>query len=88
MANSLAEQETERRRAAQSDLPNEHMQDLRVRAVELEIGSMRISRMYPVDDLIWELPSEKRERKAMADCQRDLVAAADRLSQEPLVIRG
>lgn len=85
---SVAEQEIERSRVAKSDRPNEELQESRVSAVELEIGNMRISRIYPVNDLIWELPEEKRERKAIADCQRDLATAADQLSKEPVVIRG
>lgn len=78
----------ERGGATRCDSQRDDVREPCVRAIEIEIGSMRISRAYPVNDLIWDLPEEKRERKAIADCQRDLAMSADLLSQEPIVIRG
>lgn len=36
----------------------------RLRAIEITRGNLTIRRRYPEDDLIWELPIEKRERKS------------------------
>jgi hypothetical protein len=59
-----------------------------VQTIELKSGNMIITRTYPDDDLIWGLPQEKRERKAIADCRRDLAVMADELSHEQVVVRG
>lgn len=59
-----------------------------LRAVEIKRGNMTIRRLYPEGDLFWELPVEKRERKAIADSQRELAMLADELSHEQVVVRG
>lgn len=56
--------------------------------ISIKIGTMTIARTYPHDDLIWGLPDEKRMRKVVADCQKDLLIEADRLSNTPYTIRG
>jgi hypothetical protein len=62
--------------------------ETRMRAIEITRGHLTIRRLYPEGDLIWELPIEKRERKAIADSQRELSILADELSREQVVIRG
>ena len=56
--------------------------------VAVVLGGTRIERDYPERDPIWTLPEEKRERKAIADAQRDLAEGADALSKTPYTIRG
>ncbi|GLH77405.1 hypothetical protein SSBR45G_23130 [Bradyrhizobium sp. SSBR45G] len=56
--------------------------------IEVIVGGTRLIRDYAPDDSIWSLPEEKRERKALADAQRDLAIGADRLAQTPYAVRG
>lgn len=59
-----------------------------MRTIEIVVGNTKISRSYGDDDLIWGLPPEKRERKLVADTQRDLIEEADRLANTPYAVRG
>ncbi|CCD93616.1 hypothetical protein BRAO375_2730014 [Bradyrhizobium sp. ORS 375] len=56
--------------------------------IEIIVGGTKLIRDYAPDDSIWLLPEEKRERKALADAQRDLIMGADRLAQTPYAVRG
>jgi hypothetical protein len=59
-----------------------------MRGVKVQTGQLTVTRFYPDEDAIWSLPLEKRQRKLIADAQRDLALEADRLSNEKIVERG
>lgn len=56
--------------------------------VGIEAGETSLVRKYELDDPIWKLPQEKRERQALADAQRDLAVLADQLAQTKVTERG
>jgi hypothetical protein len=50
------------------------------------IGS--ITRMYAADDVIWKVEEAKRERKVIADIQREIVAWTDFKAKVQVTERG